>query len=80
MPDMDESAEYQIRVQGELDTSWSDRLGGMGITINHSGAGVPVTTLLGELPDQSALSGVMEALYELHLRVLDVRRLDQQGN
>jgi hypothetical protein len=80
MRDMDESAEYQIRVQGELDTNWSDRLGGMNIATNQSGAGLPVTTLLGRLPDQAALSGIMETLYELHLRVLDVKRLDQQEN
>ena len=77
MPNMDESAEYKIRVQGELDETWSDRLGGMDITIDRSGPDTPVTTLLGLLSDQAALSGVMETLYELHLRVLDVTCLNQ---
>ena len=58
---------YRIRVEGSLDPSWSDRLGGL--TITSSGKfGVKTTTILeGELVDQSALMGVLHSLYNLHL-------------
>ena len=36
----------------------------------------PVTTLEGELSDQAALAGVLNTLYELHLPVLLVKRLE----
>jgi hypothetical protein len=60
---------YEIRVGGDLDPSWSDRLSGM--KIRQAEAGPPVVTLLtGELPDQSALQGIMNTLFELHLPIL----------
>lgn len=46
----------------------------MAITQSSAAAGFPVTTLLGELADQAALSGVLNTLYELHLPVLAVKR------
>jgi len=35
-----------------------------------------VTTLCGELGDQAALVGVLNTLYELHLTVISVKRLE----
>ena len=69
---------YRIQVRGELDAAWSDRISGMDITVDRSDAEGPVTTLMGRLPDQAALSGVLETLYELRLRVLEVKCLGQQ--
>jgi len=40
---------------------------------DHTG---PVTTLEGELRDQAALAGVLNTLYELHLTVILVKRLE----
>ena len=60
---------YQIRIGGELDPGWSDRLRGM--EIRQVEIGPPSVTLLtGELPDQSALQGIMNTLFELHLPIL----------
>ncbi len=72
----DSPAIYRISVQGRIPTKWSDRLEGMAITEGSAGSGPPVTTLLGELSDQAALSGVLNTLYELHLPVLRVERQD----
>jgi len=36
----------------------------------------PITTLEGELSDQAALAGVLNILYELHLSVISVKRLE----
>ncbi len=58
---------YRIRVGGSLDPSWSDRLGGLAITISGQ-FGVKTTTVLeGELVDQSALMGVLNTLHDLNL-------------
>ena len=69
-------ATYQISVQGRIDPSWSDSLSGMTICVDTLEAGPSVTTLEGELSDQAALAGVLNALYELHLTVLSVERLE----
>lgn len=62
---------YTIRVQGPLDATWSEQLGGMRITINGTGRRA-VTVLVGRLTDQAALLGVLNTLYELGLPLLSV--------
>jgi hypothetical protein len=71
-------ATYRIRVQGSLDDSWADRLGGMVITADMVADKLPVTILVGHLIDQAALSGVLNTLYELHLPLLSVENLDEK--
>jgi hypothetical protein len=68
-------ATYQINVQGWIDSSMSDLLGGMTISQTTVEADGPITTLLGELRDQAALAGVLNIVYELHLPVISVKRL-----
>ena len=69
---------YRIKVHGLLDDSWSDRLGGMKITPEMQEDGTWVTTLFGPLPDQAALLGVQTALYELHLPLLSLERVENE--
>ncbi len=71
-------ANYKIRVQGRLDAKYSDELGGMIITSTADGKNLPVTTLVGHLVHQAALSGVLNTLYEFHLPLLSVENLDEQ--
>jgi hypothetical protein len=68
----DSPATYRIQVQGRVSSNWSDRLQGMKISQAASGSGIAVTTLTGELPDQTALAGVLNTLHEMHLSVLSV--------
>jgi hypothetical protein len=70
---------YRIHVRGQLDKSWSDRVGGMQITETHGADGQTETILVGRLPDQAALTGILNSLYELHLPVLLVECVDS-GN
>lgn len=63
-------ATYRIKVQGYLDESRSEFLGGMTITTASQGDQGVVTTLEGRLKDQAEFSGVLNTLYELHLPVL----------
>ena len=69
-------ATYQIIVQGRVDPTMSDLLGGMTISPDTVEADHTVTTLCGELGDQATLAGVLNTLYELHLTVLSVKRLE----
>ena len=69
---------YRIRVQGRVDSSWADRLGGMTMTEDSSYDQAAVTILEGHLPDQAALSGVLNTLYEMHLPLLSVESLDER--
>jgi hypothetical protein len=69
---MGEPAIYQIKVRGNLDQSWSDKLGGLKLETTMETA---ETVLTGPLKDQAALSGVLNALYDLQLPVISVVHL-----
>jgi len=67
---MQGAAIYRIRVRGELKPSMSDRLEEMQIENTYRKDGMAEAILEGRLSDQSAFSGVLNTLYELHLPVL----------
>lgn len=67
---MDRSFTYEIRVDGQLDTRWAEWFDGL--TIQYQGS--EGTTLTGQLPDQSALLGVLTKIHNLNLILLSVRR------
>lgn len=69
---------YQIRVQGRLNTGWSDRLGGMRITVSGGGKTPDISTLEGRVEDQSSLSGILNTLHDLQLPVLYLECLDAE--
>jgi hypothetical protein len=47
----------------------------MDISQATSNTGLTISTLTGELPDQTALAGVLNAIHEMHLSVLSVECL-----
>ena len=72
----DGPATYWIRVEGRIAEGWADRLEGMTVTVRQDGDAAPISSLVGQLSDQGALTGVLNTLYELHLVVISVTRLD----
>ena len=68
---------YRIRVKGRVDPSWSDHLNGMAIE-NLETDGEHSSVLSGQLVDQSALTGVINALVDMHHEVLSVDRLPEK--
>ncbi|MFN2106849.1 MAG: hypothetical protein ACK2U5_08345 [Candidatus Promineifilaceae bacterium] len=67
-------ARYTVQLQGVLDPSWADRLGGMQI-VNLGVDGpdsVPVTVMTGDVADQAALAGILNTVYMLGLPLLSV--------
>lgn len=73
----DEPGIFAIHIGGRLDSSWSDILGGLAITIEDDPAedGQPVSVLYGSLPDQAGLFGVLDTLYNARYPILFVRYL-----
>ena len=59
---------YRIKINGIVPDSWLDRLQGMQVTAGMDNAVV----LEGPLPDQAALVGVLNTLYQLRLHLLEV--------
>lgn len=60
--------ECRIYLKGHLDPSWQEWLGGL--TILHQPSGT--TLLIGSLPDQAALHGVLVTLRRLNLSLLSL--------
>ncbi|GIK74731.1 MAG: hypothetical protein BroJett021_37190 [Chloroflexota bacterium] len=70
----DHPSTYSIWVEGRIDPDWSDRLEGMEVRPSRRKDGTSITLLQGELPDQAALVGLLNALYQMHFVVLKVLR------
>ena len=68
---------YQIKVQGHLDTKWSEWFYGMTITQEGDGA----TTLYGPLPDQTVLHSVLDRIRDMNLQLISVNPIvsDEQA-
>ena len=49
----------------------------MQIRVIHNPESKPVSVLVGNIQDQSALSGILNSLYDLHLTVLTVKVLKE---
>ncbi len=73
---------YRIIALGALASKWSDRLGGMQLSVREDGQH-PHVELYGQLPDQAALLGVLNMLCDLQLTLISVLRLtagDEHGS
>jgi hypothetical protein len=62
---------YEIRVDSVLDDQWADWFGGL--QLSSDGAR---TVIIGLLPDQPALYGLLTKIADLGLCLISVRRLD----
>lgn len=69
------SNRYKIKVQGHLDTKWSEWLYGM--TITHESDGT--TTLYGPLPDQMVLHSVLDRIRDMNLALISVNQIVSDG-
>ncbi len=72
---LDQPGRYRIVAQGRLAEKWAEYFEGLAITYQAGADGRAVTELCGELPDQAAVQGVLQKLYNLGLPLLLVERL-----
>jgi len=76
---LDRPATYQIKVPGQLDSSWSDSAERMTISVESDDHGSPVTILTGAI-DQAALQGLLRQLYALGLPLISVNNIEGDCN
>ena len=62
---------YEIKLQGHLDTKWSEWFYGMTITHERDGT----TTLYGPLPDQIVLHSVLARIRDMNLPLISVKQI-----
>jgi hypothetical protein len=66
-----DQALYLIRMEGQLDKSWSGWFSDLSITYTDG-----VSTLTGPVADQAALRGILTKLWDLNLTLLSVSRIE----
>lgn len=71
MEQAENSSMYQITIQGHLHPRWAERFEKMEIRNKPDGT----TTLLGSIPDQAALYGLIIKLRDMGLTLLEIRKL-----
>jgi len=70
--EFDRQGIYEIRVKGVLDRKWSDWFDGFTITPQADDE----TLLVGPVPDQAALHGLLAKIRDLGLPLLSVQRVE----
>ena len=69
---------YQIRVKDGAVLNWADWFGEMQVqTTIEDRQTSPDMLLTGDLPDQSALLGVLMRLHNLNLTIISVRKIEE---
>ncbi len=75
---MFEPATYRITIVGTLDKNWSEYCGGMRIEHDIVLDQYPVTILTGRVPDQAALIGIINSLFDIGCPLLAVECVEAQ--
>ena len=73
---MTEQGKYQIQVQGRIGERWIRWFEGMTVTFEGEGHDSPTTTLIGAVPDQAALRGILNRIWDLNLTLVSVTRVE----
>ena len=73
-PGLDQAI-YRIRVQGQLDDTWSQWFDDMTIAGESASDGTGITVLTGAVADQPKLRGILARMWDLNLTVLSVERI-----
>jgi hypothetical protein len=70
---------YQIKVEGNVDPSWSDWFNGMEISLETGRDASCVTVFTGLAEDQATLRGMLNHLWDLNLTILSVMQIESEG-
>jgi hypothetical protein len=64
---------YEIKIEGHLDSHWSEWFDGLALTHEERGE----TVLSGPVPDQAALHGLLNKIRDLGLPLLAVKLVER---
>ena len=67
----DQARLVEIRIQGQLDESWSDWLEGMEVGVDGC-----MTTLRGVVLDQAALRGILSKIWDVNLSLVSLNTIE----
>ena len=73
--DPNQSDTYRIRVKETLDSHFIDWLGNLTLLPLENGE----TVLIGSFPDQAALRGFLDQLWNLNITVITVERIENEN-
>jgi hypothetical protein len=66
---------YRITVSGHLDSDRASWFSGLALTNEYTEEGTPVTVMTGEVRDQAMLHGLLAAIRDLGLPLIEVNRI-----
>jgi hypothetical protein len=69
------SATYQITVKGKVDAKFMNRLNNLSVSHTETDDRT-LTTLTGIIPDQAALNGLLNILYDHQYSVISLQKID----
>lgn len=72
---MSEAGNYEIRLQGHLDTRWAAWFDGLALSRETDGT----TVLRGYLADQAALHGLLQKVRDVGVPLISVTHIDPRG-
>jgi len=73
------TSRYRIVLSGELHESWSGWLGKVDFERKEGGFETCHTILLSEIPDQAALRGLLNRIWDLNLELISLSKAKQGG-
>jgi hypothetical protein len=79
---VDQPGIYRIKIRGKLSEGTIRRFDEMAISVVPNAAGIPITTLNGQIADQAALHGIVARIRDLGLPLILVELvspIDQGG-
>jgi hypothetical protein len=74
------SRQYLIVVQGLLSEEWFEWLGDVSLGSINQLHSPNQTTILSEIPDQAALRGLLNKIWDLNLTLISVYRQEKTSN
>jgi hypothetical protein len=78
--DFRQAAVYKIVVKGEINKEWSESIWRFQVNRTAGKEQNTISTLIGRIDDQAALSGILNKLYDNHITVISVNMLTEIEN
>ena len=71
---------YFLTVEGRLKDKWADWLNGAVIKIKNTADNPDTTTIIVDVPDQAALRGILNKLWDLNLTLVSAILQENSAN